>query len=188
MGQHLPFSLLMQVYMMFRLIRLQPNDSSIQVLIKKSKAEIEKGDLEEASRYSNLALKLDITNPDLQFFNGFVYHLMGVQGDSSKFDLAEQGFKQALKFDPGNLAARYQLGLLYADQRRFGLAQGHFAAVALHKGDDPAVLYNLATASYYARDPKTAEAALKRFDGNCAGYCQWCRYTSGTRHVSCCHE
>lgn len=142
--------------------KIVAQDTSIQVLIKKSMQEIEKGDLEEASNFSNLALKLDITNPDLQFFNGYVYHLMGVQGDSSKFELAEQGFQQALKFDPGNLAARYQLGLLYADQRRFSLAQGHFAAVAMHLSDNPNVLYNLATSSYYARDPETAEAALKR--------------------------
>ncbi|WP_417794481.1 hypothetical protein [Terasakiella pusilla] len=141
---------------------ISERDTSIQVLIKQSKAEIAKGNLEEASNYSNLALKLDITNPDLQFFNGYVYHLMGVRGDSSKFDLAEQGFQQALKFDPGNLAARYQLGLLYADQRRFGLAQSHFAAVATHLSDEPSVLYNLATSSYYARDPQTAEAALNR--------------------------
>ncbi|WP_165374920.1 hypothetical protein [Thalassospira indica] len=118
--------------------------------------------MDEASRLINLALKLDVTNPDLQFLNGLTYHLMGVQGDASKFDLAEQGYKQALKFDPGNLSASYQLGLLYMDQRRYGLAQAYFAAVALHRGDDPAVLYSLASASYYARDPQTAEAALKR--------------------------
>ena len=86
---------------------------------------------------------------------------MGTAGDAAKFSLAEQGYQQTLKFDPGNLGAQYQLGLLYMDQRRFGLAQGYFAAVAVHNGDDPTVLYNLATASYYARDPKTAEAALK---------------------------
>lgn len=141
---------------------ISETDTSIQVLIKKSKAEIQAGNLDEASRFSNLALKLDITNPDLQFFNGYVYHLMGARGDSSKFDLAEQGFQQALKFDPGNLAARYQLGLLYADQRRYGLAQAHFAAVATHLSNEPSVLYNLAATSYYAHDPKTAEAALKR--------------------------
>jgi general secretion pathway protein D len=136
-------------------------DDAVQVLVRKSIDALEAQNMDEASRLINLALKLDITNPDLQFLNGLTYHLMGVQGDTSKFDLAEQGYKQALKFDPGNLSANYQLGLLYMDQRRYGLAQGYFAAVALHRGDDPAVLYSLASASYYARDPKTAEAALK---------------------------
>lgn len=137
-------------------------DSAIQALVRKSTVALKDGKLKDASRFINLALKLDITNPDLQFMNGLTYHMMGVRGDASKFELAEQGYNQALKFDSGNLSARYQLGLLYMDQRRYGLAQGHFAAVALHRSDDPAVLYSLASASYYARDPKTSEAALKR--------------------------
>ena len=137
-------------------------DNAIQTLVRKSVAALEVGKLKDASGFINLALKLDITNPDLQFMNGLTYHMMGVRGDASKFELAEQGYNQALNFDPGNLAARYQLGLLFMDQRRYGLAQGHFAAVALHRGDDPAVLYSLASASYYARDPQTSEAALKR--------------------------
>lgn len=135
---------------------------AVSELVHASNLALEAQEMDEASRLINLALKLDVTNPDLQFLNGLTYHLMGVQGDASKFDLAEQGYKQALKFDPGNLSASYQLGLLYMDQRRYGLAQAYFAAVALHRGDDPAVLYSLASASYYARDPLTAEAALKR--------------------------
>lgn len=137
-------------------------DNAIQALVRKSTAALADDKLKDASRFINLALKLDITNPDLQFLNGLTYHMMGVRGDASKFELAEQGYNQSLKFDPGNLSAQYQLGLLYMDQRRYGLAQGHFAAVALHRSSDPAVLYSLASASYYARDPKTSEAALKR--------------------------
>lgn len=143
-------------------VNMPAQDTAIQTLVRKSVSALEDGKLKDASRFINLALKLDITNPDLQFLNGLTYHLMGVRGDASKFELAEQGYNQSLKFDSGNLSARYQLGLLYMDQRRYGLAQGHFAAVALHKGNDPAVLYSLASASYYARDPKTSEAALKR--------------------------
>lgn len=137
-------------------------DTAIQALVRKSASALKENKLKEASQSINLALKLDITNPDLQFLNGLTYHMMGVRGDASKYELAEQGYNQSLKFDPGNLSAQYQLGLLYMDQRRYGLAQGHFAAVALHLGDDPSVLYSLASASYYARDPKTSEAALKR--------------------------
>lgn len=136
--------------------------SVIQQLVRASGEALEERKLDEASRLINLALKLDVTNPDLQFLNGLTYHLMGIRGDASKFELAEQGYEQSLKFDPGNLSAHYQLGLLYMDQRRYTLAQEHFAAVAVHHGNDPAVLYSLASASYYARDPKTSEAALKR--------------------------
>lgn len=136
--------------------------SVIKTLVAKSTDALRKGNLQEASKEINLALKLDVTNPDLQLLNGLTYHLMGVAGDTSKYDLAEQGYEQALRFDPGNIAAHYQLGLLYLDQRRYSLAQSHFATVALSRGDDTRVLYSLAVASYYARDPMTAEAALKR--------------------------
>ena len=134
----------------------------ITQLVSASTKALQDQKLDEASRLINLALKMDVTNSDLQFLNGLTYHLMGTAGDAAKFELAEQGYLQALKFDSSNLSAQYQLGLLYMDQRRYGLAQGHFAAVAVHRGDDPAVLYSLASASYYARDPKTAEAALRR--------------------------
>ncbi|MFH1805482.1 MAG: hypothetical protein ABID63_11410 [Pseudomonadota bacterium] len=143
-------------------VGLPSGDTAIQASVRESVIALQKGDLTDASRLINLALKLDVTNPDLQFMNGLTYHLMGVRGDASKFELAEQGYKQSLKFDPGNLSARYQLGLLYMDQRRYGLAQENFAAVAVHHSDDPAVLYSLASSSYYARDPKTSEAALRR--------------------------
>ena len=142
-------------------VDLPAGENAIRLLVRQSVEALQNGKLTEASRLINLALKLDVTNPDLQFLNGLTYHLMGVQGDASKFELAEQGYKQSLKFDPGNLSARYQMGLLYMDQRRYGLAQESFVAVAVHHGDDPAVLYSLASASYYARDPKTAEAALR---------------------------
>lgn len=136
--------------------------SAVGALVREGRKALSGKDYPRASRLFNAALKLDVTNANLQFLNGYTYHLMGAAGDSSKLELAEQGLKLTLKFDPGHLAARYQLGLLYMDQRRFGLAQGHFAAVALHRPDDVLVLYNLAASSYYARDPQTAEAALTR--------------------------
>lgn len=138
------------------------NTSVIHELVNATIEKLKSNEFDEASRLVNVALKMDITNSDLQFLNGFVYHLMGKSGDASKFELAEQGYQQALQFDPGNLVAQYQLGHLYMDQRRYGLAQLEFAAVAQHYGDDAHVLYNLAAASYYAHDPETAEGALKR--------------------------
>ncbi len=123
---------------------------------------LETGNLEEASHRANAALKFDITNPRLQFLNAFVYHQMGLSGDTSKYELAEQGYLQSLKFDPSNLRAQYQLGRLYLAQREYGLAKGYFASVALDDEDNPAVLYNLAMAAYYARDPATAETVLRK--------------------------
>ena len=138
----------------------QPREAT--VLIREGEQALRDKDLDKAQRLFSGALKLDITNADLQFLNGLAYHLIGISKDRSKLELAEQGLLLALKFDPSHLAARYQLGLLYMDQRRYALAQGHLAAVALHRPEDAALLYNLAASSYYSHDPQMAEAALNQ--------------------------
>lgn len=123
---------------------------------------LDDGDYERANKAFNVALKLDITNSYLHFFNAYVYHLRAANGEVKNFALAEEGYRQALTFDPSNWMADYYLGLAYFDQRKFKLAQAQFARSAAHRDDDPDVLYDLAAASYYARDPRTADAALTR--------------------------
>jgi tetratricopeptide (TPR) repeat protein len=140
-----------------------PNKGNqVQLLVREAFNALERRDLKLASHAANLALKLDITNPHLQLLNGYVYHQLGDDGDSAKYSMAEQGYRQALKFDSGNLAAHYQLGLLYKSQRRYQEAQAHFSYVAIYRSGSPDVLYNLAVASYFAHDAKTADAALSR--------------------------
>ena len=45
------------------------------------------------------------------------YHLIALNQNSTKYNLAEQ--ELAIKFDESNWVARYQLGLLYLDQKKF---------------------------------------------------------------------
>jgi Tfp pilus assembly protein PilF len=118
--------------------------------------------LKDASILFNAALKLDVQNPKLQFLNGLAYHMLSVQSDSSKFDLARQGYELAIQFDPTNWIARFHLGVLYLDQRNFTKAKIAFADALLFNDRDPNLLYNLASSAYYARDPETAQAALIR--------------------------
>ena len=141
---------------------LVTNKNLIQQLVAKSFEAIESGDLLEASSLLNTALRFDISNAHLQFLNAYTYHLMGVSGDASNFTLAEQGYKLASKFDNSSAIAKYYLGLLYLDQRRYSDAQTELATAALMYDDDPEVLYDLAYASYYAGDPRTADAALAK--------------------------
>ena len=83
-------------------------------------------------------------------------------GDSSLYDLAEQGYALALKFDGSNWLARYYLGLLYLDQRKFPDAQKNIGEALLANGDNPEIVYSMLYASYYSGDPKTAQAMLER--------------------------
>jgi len=48
--------------------------NQVQLLVTEAFNALGRGELELASRAANLALKLDITNPHLQFLNGYVYH------------------------------------------------------------------------------------------------------------------
>lgn len=120
------------------------------------------GDLSGASQAFNSALKLGPSSSAVHYLNGTTYHMMSARGDEGKAALAEQGLQLAIQFDPTNWMAHYQLGLLYLDQRRFRDAQDSFAEALLFNSDDPDLLYNMAVASYYAKDIQTSSATLKR--------------------------
>src|SRR3546814_17732639 len=83
-------------------------DSIGQRAVRDGMMALREGKYEEASRQFNLALKLEITRSELPFLNGFAYHMMAVQGDESKFPLAEEGYRLALKFDSTNWTAEYR--------------------------------------------------------------------------------
>jgi Flp pilus assembly protein TadD len=118
-------------------------------------------DYKKASDLFNMAVKADMTSSYLHFLNGVAYQLRGVQGESSLFPLAEQGFEMAAQFDSSNWLARYYSGLLAMYQRDFAKAKIKLANAALYAGNEPELLYDLAVAAYYDRDPKTAGAALE---------------------------
>lgn len=117
-------------------------------------------DYRKASDIFNLAVKTDMTNSWLHFLNAVAYQMRGVTGESALFPLAEQGYQMAIQFDDSNWLARYYAGLLAMQQRDWAGAQKRLAEAALYAGDQPDLLYDLAVASYYNRDPKTAAAAL----------------------------
>ena len=123
---------------------------------------LDERDYTKASDSFNQAVKTDITSSQLHFLNAFAYHQRARQGESGLFPLAEQGYEQAVQFDPTNWVARYYRGLMYLDQRDYPRAQASLAEAALYTTNDPDLLYSLAVASYYAKDPKTAATALER--------------------------
>ncbi len=123
---------------------------------------LREGDLDLASRMFNGALKLDIQNSYLQFLNALAYHMIAVRSDRSKFTLAGQGYRLAIKFDKTNWMARYYLGLMHLDQRQYAEAKAAFADAMLYNDSYPDLLYNFSVASYYAQDPETAAGPLVR--------------------------
>lgn len=129
-------------------------------LVAKLVAALRDNDLEQASKFANQALALEITNSQLQFVNGFVYHQLAIAGDQTKADLAKEGYLLAIKFDPTNWLARYHLGLLHMERKEWDVAQQQFGETLHYNPRDPGLLYNMAVASYYAQDPVTSAATL----------------------------
>ncbi|MGB0684027.1 MAG: hypothetical protein ACPGOV_15060 [Magnetovibrionaceae bacterium] len=125
---------------------------------------LESGELAEAKRQFNLALKYNIRNSYLQFFTGLTYHLLGLEGSDQDFDLARTGYRLAQQFDQSNWHAVFYEGLLLKDMQKFDQAQATFARALLLEPTDPETLYLLAETSYYARDLKTALASLKQLE------------------------
>ena len=126
---------------------------------------LQAGKLDEASTLFNTALRLDLANANLQFMNAFTYHLMALGGDAQKFDLAEQGYGLAYKFDPTNAVPLYYQGLAFLDQRKYADAKAVLAQAATMDESDAEMLYDLARAAYLSGDPRTAAAALRKLSG-----------------------
>ena len=123
---------------------------------------LEENDLEQASLSFNSALKLNINNSYLQFLNGYAYHLIALESDTTKFKLAEEGYKLAVKFDETNWMARYHLGLLFLDQKQFNNAKVAFADALLYEDNNPNLLQSFIFASYFTKDPVSAVGAANR--------------------------
>lgn len=116
---------------------------------------------EKASALFNLAIKTDINNSYMHFLNALTYHMRAINGEGSLYPLAQQGYEMAIQFDPSNKVARHYLGLLYIDRRDYVMAKGQLMEAALYDKDDAELLYDLAYAAYYAKDPATSLAALQ---------------------------
>lgn len=117
------------------------------------------GRLQEATNEFNITLNKNFTSSSLQLLNGINYHLRAIGGDNGLFDMAEQGYLAAIRFDKSNWTARYYLGLFYLDTKRYLEAQRQFGAYVVNNDRDPEALYYLALSSYYSADPITAHAS-----------------------------
>lgn len=123
------------------------------------------GKIDPAFTEFNLGLKFDPQNPHLHFLNALVYHQRAEAGDTTQFELAEIGYRLALKFEPTHWLAAYQLGKLYMGQNQFRQARNAFSEALLSEPDNPSIAYGLAAASYAAGRPQTARIALHRLPG-----------------------
>lgn len=117
---------------------------------------IKRMELPEASKSINEALQLDAHNSYLHFFNGFIYHLQARRGDTQKYEMALEGYRQALRMDASNWIAQEFLGLALLDSKQFADAKEQFAEVLLMAPESAVSVYGLMVSAYMSGDPVTA--------------------------------
>jgi tetratricopeptide (TPR) repeat protein len=142
-----------------------PQGVASESLVKAAQAMelIRQMDLPRASKAINAALQLDGRDSYLHFLNGFIYHLQARHGDSQKSDLAIEGYRTALRLDPGNWIAQEFLGLAFLDQKQFSRAKENFSQVLLLAPDSTVSMYGLMVTSYLSGDPVMACAMADQY-------------------------
>jgi tetratricopeptide (TPR) repeat protein len=141
----------------------EPNRT--QALMRSGAEYLEKGDLDNAQTVFNTALKFDLKNAPLHFFNALTYQLRYEKGDAESYALAEAGYKTAIGLDSSLDVAHLQLGRLYMSSKKFIDAKKAFALAVDAKVKAPQeALYGMAQASLYSGDAATATWATAELD------------------------
>jgi tetratricopeptide (TPR) repeat protein len=126
---------------------------------------LEKGDLENAQAVFNTALKFDLRNAPLHFFNALTYQLKYEKGEADSYALAEAGYKTAVGLDTTLDVAHLQLGRLYMSSKKYTEAKQSFALAVDAKIKSPQeALFGMAQASLYSGDAATATWATAELE------------------------
>jgi tetratricopeptide (TPR) repeat protein len=118
------------------------------------------GNLKKASEKINSALRLRVDRSYYHLVNGLIYHLQARQGSAGSYDLAEQGYQQAIRFDPSNWQAHLLAGRLYIDTSKFDQARQQLAEAMYLRPDDTDVLNAFSYAAYRSGAPDLAAGAI----------------------------
>ncbi len=136
-----------------------------QALLKAGAEYLQNGEIEKAQAVFNTALKFDLNNAGLHFFNALAYQLKYEKGELDSFSLAEAGYKTAFGLDATLDLAYLQLGKLYLTASKFSEAKKAFALAVDSKPKLPQeALFGLAQSSMLTGDYKTAVFATTKLD------------------------
>ena len=123
---------------------------------------MEKEKYKDASLVVNQALQKETRSSILHTFNGLLYEKLAEGGDPAGLELAAVGYQNAITLNPSNVFAISQLGKIAYKEKNYEKAQEQFANALLISPDDPNLWHELAAASYYSYDLRTALAAITK--------------------------
>lgn len=125
---------------------------------------IQEKKLKKASEKINAALRLRVDRSYYHLVNGLIYHLQAREGGASSYELAAQGYQQAIRFDESNWQAHLLSGLLHIDMSKFELARQALAEAMYLRPDDADVLNAFAYAAYRSGSPDLAAGAVNALE------------------------
>ncbi len=138
--------------------------SAADQLAEKATREFLAGDRDAASKDINLALQMRIDRSYYHLLNALIYHVRGKEGDRAAFDLAEQGYDQAIHFDPSNWMAYYYRGRLRVDLADYTHALSDFAEALMYRPDDTQAQEAFSYAAYRSGHPDLAAGVLTQLE------------------------
>jgi Flp pilus assembly protein TadD len=134
------------------------------VLAREAIALIQEKNLKKASEKINAALRLRVDRSYYHLVNGLIYHLQARDGGASSYELAAQGYQQAIRFDESNWQAHLLSGLLHIDTSKFEKARQDLAEAMYLRPDDADVLNAFAYAAYRSGSPDLAAGAINALE------------------------
>ncbi len=133
-------------------------------LAREAIALIQQKELKKASEKINAALRLRVDRSYYHLVNGLIYHLQAREGGAGSYELAAQGYQQAIRFDESNWQAHLLSGLLHIDTSKFEQARLDLAEAMYLRPDDADVLNAFAYAAYRSGSPDLAAGAINALE------------------------
>ena len=134
------------------------------VLAREAIQLIQDKNLKKASEKINAALRLRVDRSYYHLVNGLIYHLQAREGGANSYELAAQGYQQAIRFDESNWQAHLLSGLLHIDTSKFEQARLDLAQAMYLRPDDADVLNAFAYAAYRSGSPDLAAGAINALE------------------------
>ena len=127
-----------------------------QKLVEEGLRHLETGDLDNAGRLFNAAVKFAPDRFEVHLLSGLVYHLEFLRGAPQSKDLAEVAYQLAGRQMPTSHLPLLMLGRLHLDSGQHSVAYDEFARALELRPTQPEVMLGMMQASYLNGDMKTA--------------------------------
>ncbi|MGE4398749.1 MAG: hypothetical protein AB7D29_04415 [Campylobacterales bacterium] len=128
--------------------------------LQEGMAALKSGSSKEAIEIFNGAISTAPTNARLHFLLALSYHIDFLNGNYGSAQLAETGYTVAAQLEPGFLPVNLQLARFYIDTNRPADAKITLLKMLEIDSSSSETAFELANASYIAKDVKTAAKAI----------------------------